>query len=119
MDVSSDRFGRRRYLTGVTALAGATTIAGCLSWDQTGATDVIMYGLAADPVTLSVVITDADTTEPHTARTLDVSQGEKVDPVNRGKPPTNTNYRIERVSYNGSHTCSLLPRTAQYRRFTY
>lgn len=30
MDVSSDRFGRRRYLAGATTLAGTITTAGCL-----------------------------------------------------------------------------------------
>lgn len=30
MDVSSDRFGRRRYLAGVTTLAGTITTAGCI-----------------------------------------------------------------------------------------
>lgn len=53
-----------------------------------------MYSLAADPVTVSVVVTDTDATEPHTSRTLEISQGEKVEPVNRGKLPTNTSYTI-------------------------
>lgn len=54
-----------------------------------------MYSLAANPVTVSIVITDTDATDPHTSRTLEMAQGEKVDPVNRGKLPTNTNYTVE------------------------
>lgn len=95
MDTSSNRLGRRRYLSAVAVLAGTTATAGCLSWDQTGATDVIVYSLAADPATVSVTISDTDATDPHTARTLEVSQGEKIDPVNRGKLPTNTSYTVE------------------------
>jgi hypothetical protein len=101
MDASSDGVRRRQYLSAVAGLAGATT-AGCVSWDQTGATDVIVYSLAADRTTVSLVITDTDATDPHTSRTLEVSQGEKIDPVNRGKLPTNTSYTVEATVEGGT-----------------
>lgn len=95
MDRSSKELDRRQYLSAVAVFAGTIATAGCLSWDQTGATDVIVYSLAADPATVSVTITDTDATDPHTTRMLEVSQGEKVNPVNRGKLPANTSYTVE------------------------
>lgn len=102
MDAPTDTLGRRRYLSGLVALAGTTTIAGCLSWNQTGATDVIVYSMVAGETTISIDITDSDATEAHTSRTLDLSQGEKIDPVNRSKLPTNTSYTVEVTVEGGS-----------------
>ncbi|MDZ7849777.1 MAG: hypothetical protein U5K70_02830 [Halodesulfurarchaeum sp.] len=52
-----------------------------------------------------MTITETNATEPHTSRTLEVSQGEKVDPVNRGKLPTNTSYTVDiTVQDGGSET---------------
>jgi hypothetical protein len=101
MDESPDH-GRRQYLSGLAAGAAAAT-AGCLLWDQTGATDLILYSLAAETTAVSVVITSDGATEPHTSRTLEVAQGENVDPVNDGKLPTNTGYTVE-VAVEGGTT---------------
>lgn len=95
MNSPSDQIGRRRYLSGLAAFAGVTATAGCSLWDQTGATDVVLYSLAADSVTVSVTITGTDASEPHTSRTLTVSPGETVDPVSDGKLPTNTSYTVD------------------------
>ena len=87
--------GRRRFLTTLVAVAGTTSIAGCSAlWDQTGATDVIVYNLRAEPIVVSVTITPTDAEEPHTARELEIDPGAKVDPVNRSKLPTNSSYSI-------------------------
>lgn len=95
MDSLPGEIDRRRYLSTLAAVAGVTTTAGCFMWDQTGATDVILYSLAADSSTVSVTITDTDATEPHTSRTLEVSPGATVNPVNDGKLPTNTGYTVD------------------------
>lgn len=63
MDSSSDGLGRRQYLSALAILAG-TTSAGCLSLNQTGATDVVMYNMAADTISVSITITETDATEP-------------------------------------------------------
>ena len=94
MDASVDGIDRRRYLSTLATFAGVTATTGCVAWEQTGATDIRLYSLAADPLTVSVVITGANTTDPHTSRTLSVSQGETIDSVNRGKLPTNTSYTV-------------------------
>ena len=87
--------GRRRFLTAVAAVAGTTSIAGCSTlWDQTGATDVVIYNLRAEPIVVSVTITPTDAEESHTARELEIAPGAKVDPVNRSKLPTNSSYSI-------------------------
>jgi len=86
---------RRRFLTALAAVAGTTSIAGCSAlWDQTGATDVVVYNVRAEPIVVSVTITPTDADEPHTARELDIAPGAKVDPVNRSKLPTNSSYSI-------------------------
>lgn len=95
MDASVDEIDRRQYLSALAAFAGVTTTAGCLTTNQSGATDIVLYSLAADTSNVSVVVTDTDATEPHTSRTLSVSQGDKIDPVNRGKLPTNASYTVE------------------------
>jgi hypothetical protein len=87
--------GRRRFFTAMVAVAGTTSIAGCSTlWDQTGATDVVVYNLRAEPIVASVTITPTDAEEPHTARELEIAPGAKVDPVNRSKSPTNSSYSI-------------------------
>ena len=98
----SGRLGRRRLLAMLAAGASATSLAGCASVrdrsgvGDSGATDVIVHSIAAEPRTVSVTITAADAASPHTARTLAVAPGEVVDPVNAGKLPTNTDgYTVE------------------------
>ena len=87
--------GRRRFLTTLVAVAGTTSIAGCSTlWDQTGATDVVVYNLRTEPIVVSVTITPTDAEESHTARELEIAPGAKVDPVNRSKLPTNSSYSI-------------------------
>lgn len=90
------------------AMASTTSLAGCsLLQDQTGvgdsgATDVIVHNIAAEPKTVSITITDREAENPHTARTLTVSPEEIVDPVNSGKLPTNTSgYTVEVAVNNG------------------
>lgn len=74
----------------------AAGIAGCSSLrddpglSDSGATDVILSSAASEPRTVSVTITEADAETPRTDRTMDLSPGETVDPVNDGKLPTNT-----------------------------
>jgi len=87
--------GRRRFLTALAAGAGTTSIAGCSAlWDQTGATDVLVYNVRTEPLVVSVTITPTDAEEPHTARELEIAPGAKTDPVNRSKLPTNSSYSI-------------------------
>lgn len=86
---------RRRCLSALSVLAGTATAAGCLSWEQTGATDVVAYSLAPGDVTASITITESDADEPHTSRTFTLGQGEQIDPVNDSKLPTNTSYTVE------------------------
>ena len=87
--------GRRQFLTAMVAVAGTTSIAGCSAlWDQTGATDVLVYNLRAEPIVVSVTITPTDAEELHTARDLEIAPSAKVDPVNRSKLPTNSGYSI-------------------------
>ena len=87
--------GRRRILTALAAVAGTTSTAGCsILWDQTGATDVLVYNVRTEPIVVTVTITPADAEEPHTARELEIAPGSKVDPVNRSKLPTNSSYSI-------------------------
>ena len=86
---------RRRFLTAMVAVAGTTSIAGCsILWDQTGATDVLVYNVGAEFIVVSVTITPTDGEEPHTSRELEIDSGAKVDPVNRSKLPTNSSYSI-------------------------
>lgn len=107
MSDPSDGLDRRQYLSGLAALTGATVTAGCSPlWDQTGATDVILYCLAAGTTTVSVEIADADAMEPQMSRTLTLSQGETVDPVNDGKLPTNTSYSVD-VAVEGGESATF------------
>lgn len=99
--------GRRQFLTILAAVAGTTTVAGCFGLGghriggQHGATDVLLYNLMAEPATVSVTITESDSDDPHTARTLTLTEGETVNPVNRGKLPTNGSYLVEVDVENG------------------
>jgi len=94
-DRPTDGSGRRRFLTTLAAVAGTTSIAGCSTlWNQTGATDVLVYNLRAEPIVVSLTITPIDAEEPHTARELEIDPGAKIDPVNRSKLPTNSSYSI-------------------------
>lgn len=99
---SSRQLDRRRLLATMAALAGTTSIAGCsLSRDRpgvgdSGATDVILHNTASEPKTVAITITDRAAESPHTDRTLTVSPGETIDPVNAAKLPTNTSgYTVE------------------------
>lgn len=101
-DGSSSHLGRRRILATVAAVTSATSIAGCSSLvgdngvGNSGATDVVAYSMASTPQTVSLTISDADAESPHTSRTLELSPGDVVDPVNDSKLPTNTStYTIE------------------------
>ena len=98
----SGRLGRRRMLAMMAAGASATALAGCGSVrdpsgvGDSGATDVILHSIASEPRTVSITITDTEAASPHTERTLAVTPGEIVDPVNYGKLPTNTSgYTVE------------------------
>lgn len=100
-DESHTVISRRQSLLTMAA-AGTAGFAGCLSTrNQDGvgnsfATDVIVYSAASDPRTVSITITETDSDTPHTARTLELSPGETVDPVNSGKLPAHNNsYAIE------------------------
>lgn len=92
---------RRQSLFTMAAVA-ATGLAGCGSTQDTNgvansfATDVIVCSAASAPRTVSITITEADADTPHTDRTLDLSPGETVDPVNSGKLPANSSsYTVE------------------------
>ena len=106
VDRTSIRLDRRRMLATMAAVTSATSIAGCASLrDQpgvgdSGATDVIVHSIASETKTVSITITDTDAESPHTSRTLDVSPGEIVDPVNSGKLPTNTSSYTVEVAVN-------------------
>ncbi len=92
----ADGTTRRRYLSALVAVAGTASVAGCTSlWDQTGATDVIVHNVGEGQKTVSITITDTDAEARHTSRTVELDPGEKVDPVNRSKLPTNTSYAVE------------------------
>ncbi|WP_380676399.1 hypothetical protein [Salinigranum sp. GCM10025319] len=94
-NTSSGGPSRRRVLVATASATGTATLAGCTAlWDQTGATDVVVYNAAAERATVSITITPADAEEPHTSRTLDVPGGGRVDPVNRTKLPTNSGYTV-------------------------
>lgn len=87
--------GRRRFLTAIVTVAGTTSIAGYSTlWDQTGATDVLVYNVRTEPTVVSVTITPTDAEKPHTARELEIAPGANVDPVNRSKLPTNSSYSV-------------------------
>lgn len=101
-DAQSDGITRRQCLSIAVVLAGAATSAGCLSWNQTGATDVFVYSLAPSNTTVTVTITDIDSTEPHTSQTRTLSQGDQTGPVNDSKLPTNTSYTIEVAIEDGA-----------------
>lgn len=93
---------RRRALATTAAVAGIATVPGCTAlWDQTGATDVILYNAASGTRTVSVTITANGTEEPHTSRTLEIPANETIDPVNRSKLPTNTSYTVDVSVENG------------------
>ena len=93
--LSTDGPSRRRVLSTTAAVVGTSAVAGCTAlWDQTGATDVVVYNAAAERATVSVTITPTGAEEPHTSRTLDIPGGERVDPVNRSKLPTNSGYTV-------------------------
>ncbi|MFB6149886.1 MAG: hypothetical protein ABEJ48_09500 [Halobacteriales archaeon] len=83
------------------AVAGATSVAGCSSVlndegvGDSGATDVVVYNRASTSQTVSITVTDTSAERPHTSRTLELSPGEVVDPVNSSKLPTNTSYTVE------------------------
>lgn len=87
----------------------ATSIAGCSSLasgdgvGDSGATDVVVSNLAATPQTVSITITKMSAERPHTSRTLELSPGEVVDPVNSSRLPTNkdTTYTVEVTVENG------------------
>lgn len=92
---------RRQSLFTMTAVA-TMGLAGCGSpQDADGvgnsfATDVIVHNAASDARTVSITITELDADTPHTDRTLDLSGGETVDPVNNGKLPANdSSYAVD------------------------
>ncbi|MFW5974242.1 MAG: hypothetical protein ACOCPZ_02545 [Natrialbaceae archaeon] len=101
--------GRRRSLLAMAAVATAG-LAGC-SWGQngngngmgnSGATDVIACNGASEPRTVTITVTEVDSDTPHTSRTLELSPGETVDPVNSGKLPTTaSSYTVEVSVENG------------------
>lgn len=100
-DESRTVITRRQSLLTMAAVATAG-IAGCTSTQNQNdvgnsfATDVIVYSAASDPRTVSVTITEIESDTPHTAKTLEVSPGETVDPVNSGKlPANNSSYAVE------------------------
>lgn len=70
--------------------------------DQSGTTDVIAYNAAADSKIIDVTVTEADAEEAHTERTLALSLGEEVNPVNSSKLPTNDSYRVDVAVESGS-----------------
>lgn len=88
---------RRRILATVAAVGGTTSVAGCSSFagdgsvGDSGATDVVVYSLASQSKTVSITIADSSADSPHTSRTLELSSGEIIDPVNESKLPTNAN----------------------------
>ena len=92
---------RRQFLASVAAASVTVGLAGCQTGPapdgvgDSGATDVVAYSLASNPKTVSIRITELGAESPRTDRTLDVSPGEVVDPVNAGKLPTNTGYMVE------------------------
>lgn len=93
---------RRRLLSTVGAVAGVTALAGCSSlWNQTGATDVVAYNAGSETKVVAITITDSDSDEAHTARTLELAPAEGVDPVNDSKLPTNASYTVEVVVEDG------------------
>jgi hypothetical protein len=103
-DRALDERGRRRFLTTMAAVTGTVSLAGCSAlWDQTGATEVAVYNVRAEPILVSVTITADDAEEPHTSRELEIDPGAKVDPVNRSKLPTNGSYAV-RVDVDGGPT---------------
>jgi hypothetical protein len=100
-ELSQAVISRRQSLLTIAAVATAG-IAGCGSTQkQNGvgnsfATDVIVSSAASDPRTVSITITETDSDTVHTARTLELSPGETVNPVNSGKlPATNSSYAVE------------------------
>jgi hypothetical protein len=96
----------RRRVLGIVATAGVAPVSGCSTlWEQPGATDVVLYNASPETETVSVGITDtgADADTPHTSRTLTVSPGATVDPVNRSKLPTNTSYTVDVSVAGGPH----------------
>lgn len=91
------RSTRRRVLSTL-AGAGAASVAGCFvlgGGDGHGATDVVALNTAADSQQVTITVIGTDSEEPHTTRTFTLDSGEKVDPVNDGKLPTNGSYRVD------------------------
>lgn len=97
MDDDSPRLlGRRQVLAGIGTTAGIAALAGCSAlWEQTGAMDVVAHNAASGTRTVSVTITADGAEEAHTSRSLVIDPGETVDPVNRSKLPTNTDYSVD------------------------
>ena len=103
MDAISDGSDRRRFLAAMAGVAGTTALAGCSTvWQQTGATDVNVYNWAGESKVVSITITSADADEPHTARTLELGAGERIEAFNRSKLPTNTSYTVDVTVGDGS-----------------
>lgn len=105
-DESSNGPCRRQFLATAAGISGVTALSGCAALvngtqSQAGATDVVAYNAAAEPVTVELTITDADAEESHTERTLDLDPGEEVDPVNQSKLPTNAAYTVDVSVENG------------------
>lgn len=96
---------RRQALLTI-AVAASAGIAGCASTrskegvGNSGAVDVIVYNATSETRTVSITITAVDAENPHTKRTLSLSPGKVVDPVNASKLPTNTSQYTVEVTVN-------------------
>lgn len=87
---------RRRVLASLASVAGAASLSGCTAtWNQTGATVVVLHSAATAPTSVRVVVTPTDADDPHTDRTLDLSPGQTVEAVNNSKLPTNDAYAVD------------------------
>lgn len=98
---STEGLSRRRILGSIVATAGFGGVAGCLSVDQPGASDVVAYNAAEESKTISVTITAGDAEDLHTSRSITVDPNHRVDPVNQSKLPLNTDYLIAVDVENG------------------
>lgn len=97
----SQKLSRRQMLGSLGVSASVFGLGGCLSLSQPGASDVMIYNGTNEAMVLSVTITASNSEEPNTSRSIEVTPGERTDPVNQGKLPLNTNYTINVTVENG------------------
>jgi len=105
MDRNPSTGPTRRRVLGALAAAGLGSVAGCNASSETTdspgagtsyATDLVACSVAGGEKTVAITVTAIGADTPRTERTLKLSPGDVVDPVNDGKIPGNGDgYTVE------------------------